>query len=81
MALHVLRLVPFFLIFFLMAVNASPIAPSQSDKPADASGFGWSREAIFGLVSVFVALIGILMTTMASKKMRRKMQRQYFPIN
>jgi hypothetical protein len=80
MALHAMRLVPFFLFFFLLAANASPIPPSQSDQPANDSGFGWSKEAIFGLVSVFVALVGIVITIMVSKKMRRNMQRQYLPI-
>jgi hypothetical protein len=69
MALHALRLA--FPVLFI-SVQAAPLQPS----PATSTPSGWSTEAIIALISVFVAVTGILITLIASSRSRRSLKRE-----
>ena len=65
----VARLTPLFL---AILAHGAPLQPSQTSAPAS----GWSREAIVTLIGVFVAVIGIGITLIASPKMRSTVKRE-----
>jgi hypothetical protein len=49
-------------------------APIQPRRPTNRPPPSWSNEAIVGLVSLFVAVLGISITLIASPKMRRNIR-------
>jgi hypothetical protein len=68
MALRVLSV----LLMFFLVTNAAPMHVGQPTNNESTSP--WTNEAIFGLVSVFVAVLGISITLVASPKMRRNIK-------
>ncbi|KAF2033967.1 hypothetical protein EK21DRAFT_108383 [Setomelanomma holmii] len=62
---------------YILAANAAPTPPQPSPADPDVRS-SWSKEAIVGLTSVFVAVTGILVTLMVSKKLR-KCLRHFWP--
>lgn len=71
MTIHVTFLVTFAL---HIAAYAAPTWPKDSESSDTRGTSPWSKEAIFTLIGIFVALLGILVTIVASKKLRRGVQ-------
>jgi cell division protein FtsW (lipid II flippase) len=53
--------------FSLLAAHAAPIPPAGSTSPQSPKS-GWSKEAIFTLVGVVIAIIGIFITVMKTSQ-------------
>ncbi|KAF2827949.1 hypothetical protein CC86DRAFT_369135 [Ophiobolus disseminans] len=56
---------------FTTITRAAPTRPAESDQSTIKPDTRWSKEAIFTFIGVLVAVIGILVTFTASKKLRR----------
>jgi hypothetical protein len=62
---------------YFATINAAPVQPGQPTNRAPAR---LSNEAIVGLVSLFVAVLGISITLMASPKMRRNIRSKHLSV-